>query len=254
MAAWPRDTEAQERFLCVVSALQAEVRRDFLGAAEDDAAADEGREWLEAWEGMFQRSGGRRTLLGAPPAVATLDEFSRASHKAWLAGRVLGAALQLANDPRTRAMASINLAKEIVYRDLPDKTPTVRPMPRSHKPVDDAWGSHRCVAPWVSAILFTRSSIYAGGGRRGNQLPADVTSDEVVRLARAAAAIEELAAEVIPRGRKEPLLPRSELLPVRFGISRPRKEDVGFLPLPDEVVASLRSRRKRQTFDGLHPP
>jgi hypothetical protein len=254
LVAWPRDPEAQKRFLCAISGEQAEFTGDRFRVATaeaDEAAAGEAQQWHAAWEGMFQRSGGRRRLVHTPTLEAVQDEFLRASHKAYLAGRVLDVALQLASDPCTRAMASINMAKEIVHRDLPDLIPTVRPMPRSHKPVDDAWSSHRCVVPWASAILSTRTSIYNAGGQRGNELPADVTEQEVMQLARAAAAVEAHAAEFVPHGRKEPLLPRSELLPVRFGINRPCKDDVEFNPLPDRILASLKKRRKRQTFGGL---
>jgi hypothetical protein len=249
LVAWPRDTEAQQRFLCAASGYQAEFVGDRLRVATDEAdeaAAKEAQQWLAGWEGMFQRSGGRRRLLHTPALEAVQGEFLRASHRAYLAGRVLIVALHLASDTRTRSMTSINLAKEIVHRDLPDRIPTVRPMPRSHRPVDDAWGSHRCVAPWISAILQTRTSIYSAGGERGNQLPADVTKDEVVQVARSAAALEELAAEFVPHSRQEPLLPRSELLPVRFGVNRPCKEDVSFPPLSDEILALVRTKRKRQ--------
>jgi hypothetical protein len=253
MIAWPRDKEAQQRFLCTISGARAEDTRALLEVVHDEAAAESGRQWLEAWEGMFQRAGGRRTLLQAPSFEAACGAFLRASRDAWLAGHVLGIALQLANDPRTRALASINAAKEIVHRDLPARIPTVYPMPRSHRPVDDAWSSHRCVAPWASAISVIRASLYNEDpdGLRGNQILVDVTAGEVLRVGRTAAALEQLAAETFPRGRKEPLLPRSELLPLPLRINKFRKEDVLFHPLPDDVVASLRNRRKRRTFGGL---
>jgi hypothetical protein len=251
LVAWPRDTETQSQFLCAFSADQGEFASYRLRCAADEEAEEEAQHWLDAWENMFTRSGGRRRLTRTPPLEAFQEEFLRASHKAYLAGRVLGAALQLACDPRTKGMASINAAKEIVYLDLPDRLPTARPMPRSHKPVDDAWNSHKCVAPWVSAILSTRTSIYNAGGQRGNDLPAEVTRQEMVQVAQGAAAVEALAAEFVPLGRREPLLPRSELLPMGFGVSRPCKDDVLFHPLPDEILASIKKRRKRQTFGRL---
>jgi hypothetical protein len=249
LVAWPRDPEAQKRFLCAFSADQAEFtgcRFRAATLAADAAAAEEAQQWLEAWEGMFQRSGGRFRLARTPTLEVMRDEFLHASHNAYLAGRVLTVALHLASDARTRKMASINLAKEIVYRDLPNRIATVRPMPRSPRPVDQAWGSHRCVAPWVSAILQTRTSIYSAGGERGNHLPADVTKEEVVQVARSAAALEALAADFVPFSRQEPLLPRSELLPVRFGVNRPCKEDVSFPPLSDEILGLVRTKRKQQ--------
>src|SRR3954468_4229965 len=67
LIAWPRDPDTRSRFLCVIAAGQAELQLVRLEAARDEAEAVLGQHWLGAWEGVYQRSGGRRTLVAAPP-------------------------------------------------------------------------------------------------------------------------------------------------------------------------------------------
>ena len=128
LVGWPRDPDTRSQFLCALSATQAELQLERLDAARDEAEAASGQHWLDAWEGMYQRSGGRRTLVLSPPIDTVVEKFERDIESAAIAGRVLNTALQLAADPRTRDRASINLAKEIVHRDLPEKIPTERPL------------------------------------------------------------------------------------------------------------------------------
>jgi hypothetical protein len=235
MVAWPRDDDARERFLCTVSGMHAEIAANALRDATDEATARSAEQWVGAWGDMFDRVGGRLTLLMAPSAAAIAEEFHRASHKAWLAGHVLGTALRLASDPRTEDRASINLAKRIVHSDLRGTFPSVGSLPGSHAPVAEAWSSHRCVAPWSLALMHTRASGQAAdGGRWRNRVPEFVTAEEVAGIERGAGALGELAATVVPHSRREPILPRSELLPAPFGASRPG--DVTFHPLSDEIL------------------
>jgi hypothetical protein len=248
---WPRDPDTRSRFLCVVAAAQAERQLARLEAARDEAEAASGQHWLGAWEGMYQRSGGRRTLVATPPLETMLESFHRVHHQALIAGRVLYTALQLAADPRTRDQASINLAKDMVHRDLPERIPTVRPLPRSHKPVDEAWRHYRCVAPLAAAVVVTRASIFARNEERGNQFPADVTAEEMLKLARAEAALKQLAAETVPRSRTAPILPPDDLLPLRFGVNGPDKDAVTFGPLSDDILSAVRKRQKRPKNSGL---
>jgi hypothetical protein len=77
----------------------------------------------------------------------------------------------------------------------------------------------------------------ADGGRRRNRVPEFVTAAEVAGIKRGAAALAELAATVIPHSRREPILPRSELLPAPFGASRPG--DVTFHPLSADILALI---------------
>jgi hypothetical protein len=239
MVAWPRNDDARERFLCTVSGTQAELAAHNLKNAPDEPTARLAEEWAAAWEGMFQRAGGRLTLLTmAQGATAIGEEFRRAYHKAWLAGHVLGMALRIAQDPRAKSRASINLAKKIVHSDLRRALPSVGSMPGSHAPVAEAWSSHRCVAPWSLAFQHNRVPRGGVGGvPRTTPVPKFVIRQEVAIIQRCAGALAELAATVIPHGRRKPILPRSELLPAPFGASRPG--DVTFHPLSAEILALI---------------
>jgi hypothetical protein len=260
LIAWPRDLDTRSRFLCVMAAGQAELQLARLEAARDEADAILGQHWLDAWDGMYQRSGGRRTLVAAPPIATMVEKFAGARDQATLAGRVLCTALQLAADPRTRDQASINLAKEIVYKDLPDRLPTARRMNRSPRPVDEAWARYRCVSPLAAAVTFTRDRIFGGGEERGNQFPADVTAEEMIHLGIAEATLKQLGAGMVPRGRTEPILPPDDLLPLRLMINepdknaatfRPDKNAVTFRPLPDGILSAVRNRQKKKKIGGL---
>ena len=59
LVGWPRDPDTRPQFLCAESAVQAERQLEQLEAAHDEAEAASGQHWLDAWEGMYQQSGGR---------------------------------------------------------------------------------------------------------------------------------------------------------------------------------------------------
>src|SRR3712207_7562279 len=62
---------------CAVSGNLAEIVKANLEAGTDQTMARSLEQWLEAWVGMFQRAGARRTLLVTPPLAAVHDESAR---------------------------------------------------------------------------------------------------------------------------------------------------------------------------------
>jgi hypothetical protein len=239
LVAWPRDAAARRRFLCAAAARLAQIDRDRMAAAPAGAEGELAL-WVEAWEALYQRHGGRSTLLDAPPFAAVLDEFLRATHAAWIAGRVLGFAVRLSRDPRTRAKASVNLAKEITRRHLPGRVATARPLPRSPRPVDDAWKTHRCVAPYACVIagLPAKAARRAPDGAPAHPLPIDISAAELLSALQTMAAVQRLAAGITPVSRREPILPAGEVLPLPlpFAVEPAPEDEIEILPLPADYL------------------
>ena len=81
MVAWPRDTEARERFLCVVSAEQAEIMNPNLEVENDETMARLGGQWARGLGGACSSGPAEKPLLLTLPLASVRDEFHRAMHK-----------------------------------------------------------------------------------------------------------------------------------------------------------------------------
>ena len=243
--AWPRDVEARQRFLCVAAAMMAGVEDAKVAAATDDEAVREGERWREVWEDLYQECGGRRMLLMSPSADTVVEEFQRGMKRGLLAGRVLNFAILLAK--HAPAEASINKAKEIVYHHIEPDLAALFGLPRSHRPVDEAWSSHRCVAHLGAAILNTRGLMALGELPGGQDKPSVLTlcpdPAELTSLLRTAATAQRLGAAIVPHSRDEPILPMQDLMHLPGTIEPYGEDEVEFPPLPARIVESLRKGR-----------
>lgn len=240
MVAWPEDETRQSHFLCAAGARLAHLEQEMLSVAASDEARAVHAEMAAAWEELYQKQGSRQTLIEAQGLATLVRDFELARHDAALAGRVLGLALRLANDPRVGAAASLNKAMAIVFGHVAQRVPTVLPLPKSKRPVADAWRTHRCVAPYACAIEGHRSRDARRGpqGERQDPIPTRITETGLVDVLRLAERLKLMAAAFVPHSRSGPLIAREDMLDLVRQIEPLPEGEVELLPLPADYLAS----------------
>lgn len=251
--AWPgdnmKDHAARSRFLAVAGGYGAERQREVLqetvGEVEEDAAVHA----LAAWDDLYQRNGGLRMVLHAPPLAEVVSDYQHAAHVARQAGRILDWAVRLHLDPRTADHVSVNLAKAIVAGLLSRRIRSAVPMETSQVPIDRAWAMRRCVAGYAAAVGRFRATVLAAGDGRGNQMPVEISAAEMTQVLRLGASLTSMATTIIPRRRRDPIVPVAELSVPPFAITAAPVTEIDFAPLPDEVLLFINTARKRPIKD-----
>ena len=242
--AWPHDEVKRAQFLCAVAARLADLEQGRVRAATSEDTRHQLARRVAAWEELYQQQGGRRTLIDAPGLDTLLTAFERARHDAAIAGRVLGFTIRMAKDPRVGTRASIKKAKMVVHRHLPDHVRTVLPLSRSLRPVSDAWSSHQSVAPYACAIEGHRARDARKGPNGGRQdpIPTQISEDQFTDVMRTAERLRIMAAQIVPHGRTEPIIPPGNMLELVFKFEPLPEEEIELLPLPDEYLVVGREK------------
>jgi len=247
--AWPKEPAKQRNFLCSLGAAMADFHADAMEGAKDEAMARNDERWRDLWEQVYAEYGGRRCLLKAPSDYDIHDDYCRKVKDAYLAGHVLNFCIQLHRDEGLSDHASIRKAKEIVYKHVSPETAALWDLPRSHRPVDEAWASHRCVAHIASAIMNVPSRVIeVAVNRRANgrmQLTLSIERQELLTLVRGAATIQKLAARIIPHGQTAPVLPASEIIGSFRNVQPFADDEVAFHPLSESVATKLHKGARR---------
>jgi len=251
--AWPKDQARRRSFLCFVGAFLADVHGKAMEAAEaagDETLAREEERWRDSWEHVYSDNGGRRGLMQAPAGDQLLDEYDRRVKDAFLAGRVLNFAIKLYKSDGSSGNASLRKAKEIVYKHVPRDVAAMLNLPRSHRPVDEAWASHRCVAHLAAAFMNHRGlaldAMVNGRGDGCTRFGLFLERQELIDLLRTAVTAQTIAADVIPDGQKAPILPASEIIGAFPGVTPFADDEVDFVPLAETVAFSLQKASRRR--------
>lgn len=247
--AWPKQPSKRSAFLCWAGAALAEMHAAAMEAAKVEVETREEERWQALWEQVYSDNGGRRGLMEAPAGDQILAEYEQKIRDALLAGRVLNFCIQLHKTNGLSGNASLRKAKELVYRHVPDDVAKMFNLPRSHRPVDEAWASHRSVAHLAAAFMSSRAlamdALANGRADGGIRFGVFLERHELITVLRLAVTAYHVASEIIPHGQSSPILSASEIVGTFPTITPFTDDEVEFVPLAESVASSLQKTGRR---------
>jgi hypothetical protein len=240
IVAWPQDADARRAFVCSQAAVFAEGEAHLLRQESDPESKTRAEAWLAAWEQVYEREGGRRTLIRSPSYDEMIRAHTKQLARAYLAGMVLSFTVRLAEQHGDLpGGASIRKAKAAIL-GIDERHARAWELPRSQRPIDEAWASHQCVAHIAAAMSTIDAEALLAEEKPGHRprAPHDVKS--LTRLLRLARTYQERALRIAPHGRQgEPIVTLQGLIAVSDAF--PPLTDGEFAPLPDELLTALRA-------------
>jgi hypothetical protein len=240
IVAWPRDADARRAFVCQQAATFAEGEAWLLRKESDPEAKVRAETWLAAWEQVYEREGGRRTLILSPSYREMIQAHTQQMSRASWAGLVLSFTIRIAEQHGDLAGgASIRKGKEAILR-IDASTAKALQLPRSKRPIEEAWASHQCVAHIAAAMNNVDAEAQLTAGQPSQRPLAAHAAKNLTRLLRLARTYQERALRIVPHGRQgEPIVTLQEVIAVSDTF--PPLADGEFAPLPAELVAALRT-------------